>query len=301
MITGAGINSEMQQLLISSLNAEYTDEKSFRWANFTLLACDYAKGNTMSALSAAIAMELFATAADIFDDIQDQDNDELPWRKISNAQALNLGLCFLMLSDKALSAVEDPQLYRLSKHVLNQTGLVACDGQFRETLYEESSRISLQQYFELVEQKSGALMSCAFQLGALFAGVSDSVLNGFGQVGIYYGIMNQIRNDLRDFLNFSKKRDFFNNTKTLPFTYLLSVLQEEKAVRFSHLAAKARQGRGAFGEKEQNDVMRLFHEEGVTPYCQVMYEKFKQKVLGVMEEFPADAVRKEKMIKLVVE
>lgn len=59
--------------------------------------CECVSGVSETALTGAIAMELSALAADIFDDIQDQDNDELPWRQIPTENALNLAICLSML------------------------------------------------------------------------------------------------------------------------------------------------------------------------------------------------------------
>ena len=98
------LNAEMLHLIKSALNIESKSGELFQWANLTLLSCECVSGVSEVALPGAIAMELFALAADIFDDIQDQDNDDLPWRKLSNANALNLAICLPRVAVKPLAS-----------------------------------------------------------------------------------------------------------------------------------------------------------------------------------------------------
>lgn len=292
------LNAEMLHLIKSALNAERKTGELFPWANLTLLSCECVSGVPEVALPGAIAMELFALAADIFDDIQDQDNDDLPWRKLPNSNAVNLATCLLMLSYEAVANISDNRLFREVSTILNRTGIIAIEGQFQEFQYNCREQISLEQYFELVKRKSGSLMACACKIGATLGGGSDALVFQLDQFGTNLGIMSQIRNDLNDFLDFEKKKDFLNNTKTLPYVYLLSMLQRQPE-RLKELTQLQGQGLHGFGNEKREYLKQIAIDEGVAHYCKVMYEIFRQKALEIMMAIPVLEKGKEKMIKLV--
>lgn len=295
------LNAEMLDMINLSLNADDKTGELFKWANLTLLICECVSEIPVIALPGAIAMEFFALAADIFDDIQDQDNDDLPWRKLPDANAINLATCLLMLGFEAISTIMNNKLFREVNIVLHRTGINASNGQFREFIYNVREQITLEQYFELIKQKSGSLTACACKIGSILGGAPDALVEQFEQFGVNLGIMCQIRNDLNDFLNYTKKSDFVNNTKTLPNVYLLNILRDETAERFKELTQTKGKGLRRLGNEELRYLKNLAVNEGAVHYCKVMYEIFRQKAKEIITGMPIPEKRKEKMIKLVGE
>jgi len=301
ILTKAQLSPVMLRMINTSLNADNKTGELFKWAHLSLLSCDCVSGDQEVALTGAIAMEFFALAADIFDDIQDQDNDDLPWRKLPSVNAVNLATCLLMLAYEVVSTISDSGLSREVSVILNRTGIRASDGQFQEFLYNSSDKITLEQYFEVVTRKSGSLTACACKIGATIGGAPESLVLQLDQFGESLGIMSQIRNDLNDFLNFEKKNDFINNTKTLPYVYLSSILKGETALRFKQLTRLENGRDNGFGNKERDYLKQLTINEGVVHYCTVMYEIFRQKSMETIMAIPVLDIRKEKMIEIVEE
>jgi competence protein ComQ len=128
-------------------------------------------------LQGAVAMELYALAADILDDIQDQDNNDLPWRKVPPAQAINLATCMLVFSYKALSTISNRRHFEDVSNVLNQMGLEACDDQFQEFLNDSKERISLEEYFEIIQKRSGGLTPSACKIGTILGGAEQILID----------------------------------------------------------------------------------------------------------------------------
>ncbi|MDR3586340.1 MAG: polyprenyl synthetase family protein [Desulfosporosinus sp.] len=301
ILTSAQLSPEMLRMISTSLNADNKNGELFKWAHLTLLSCDCVGGVHEVVLPGAIAMEFFALAADIFDDIQDQDNDNLPWRKLPNSNAVNLATCLLMLGYEAISSIPDNSLLREVSQILTRTGVISSDGQYQEFLYDSIEKVSLEQYFEVVKRKSGSLTACACKIGATLGGASEVLVNQLALFGTNLGIMSQIRNDLNDFLSFEKKKDFIYNRKTLPYVYLLTILKGDEADRFKELTQMQRENIHSFGKEEQEFLKRLTYNEGVGQYCTVMYEIFRQKSMEVMMAIPILEKHKEKMIKIVEE
>ena len=304
IMTRAQLSPEMIGLINSSLNADSETGELYKWAHLTLMNCECVSGVFEDALPGAIAMELSALAVDIFDDIQDQDHDDLPWRQIPTANALNLAICLSMLSREAVFMLpddRDSRFFRETDQILNHMWITCSDGQFQEALFDTREQVTLNQYFELVKRKSGSLTACACKIGATLGGASESLVLQLEQFGTYLGIMSQIRNDLNDFLDFEKKKDFVNNKKTLPYVYLLNIPKGNIAEQFKELAQMTGNRLERFGKKEQEYLKQLVFDEGVVHYCRVMYEVFREKSMEIIRAISVPEERKEKMIKLVKE
>ncbi|MDR3288456.1 MAG: polyprenyl synthetase family protein [Peptococcaceae bacterium] len=299
ILTRAKLSPEMLNIIHDSFQVDLRKEEPYRWAHLTLMSCECANGAAADALPGAVAMEFFALAADIYDDVQDQDNDELPWRKIANANAVNLATCLLTLSYEALTDIADPKLFRAVSMALNRTGTRAIDAQFVEFLYDSNEKITLDEYFDLIKRKSGSLTTCACEIGALISGASAQAVRQFAQLGEHWGIMCQIKNDLNDFLDFERKRDFMNNRKTLPYVYLLSVLTGESAAQFMELTRSARREGRQFKQEGREALRKMAAEEGAGHYCKVMYEMFRQEAEKVLNDIAVPEERKGKLRRMI--
>ena len=78
----------------------------------------------------------------------------------------------------------------------------------------------------MVKQKSAGLLVAACMIGTLLAtGESSGAVRGYAEE---MGIAAQIKNDIRDLVNWDNKNDFWNRKKTLPTLYLLQSLSEEQ-------------------------------------------------------------------------
>ncbi|WP_243454673.1 polyprenyl synthetase family protein [Desulfosporosinus fructosivorans] len=299
LLTNSGLSNGIVITINSWLDSNFRIKGRYGWAQLTLITCESTGGVLEVGLQGAVAMELYALAADIMDDIQDQDNNELPWRKVPSAQAINIATCILVLSHKALSTISNRRHFEEISDVLNQMGLQACDGQFQEFLNDSKERISLEEYFEIIKKKSGGLTASACKIGAILGGAEQTLVELLEQFGMKLGLMSQIKNDLDDFLDFETKSDFVKGRKTLPFVYLLNVLNERKAEELKYLSSLATIGLGGLASKERGQLRELVVNEGTIHYCSVIYEMYKQRAMQILESISISEKRKEKLIQLV--
>lgn len=299
LLRGSGLGEGAASIIKDWLEAGFKSKGRYAWAQLTLISCESTGGVLEDGLPGAVAMELYALAADILDDIQDQDNNSLPWRKVPPAQAINLATCILVLSYQALAAPANPRFGWETGKVLNRIGLQACDGQFHEFLNDSKDKITFAEYFEVINQKSAGLMAGACKIGAVLGGADQTLADQLEQFGRCLGIMSQIKNDLDDFLNFETKSDFVKGRKTLPFVYLLNVLNEREAEELKHLSTVAGKGSAEFGAHEKEQLRALLVNEGAGHYCSAIHEMYKQRALDILESMPISEKRKEKLIRLV--
>jgi hypothetical protein len=77
-------------------------DEGFTWGLLPLLVCEAAGGDPRRGLSLGAAFDCFIAAADIFDDIQDDDDDAGLQRTAGPATAINVAAFLLFLSQHTL-------------------------------------------------------------------------------------------------------------------------------------------------------------------------------------------------------
>jgi competence protein ComQ len=298
-ISESGLSQGAVTIINSWHDSNLQMKGKYGWADLTLMTCESTGGGFEVGAQGAVAIELYALAADILDDIQDQDNNGLPWRKVPTSQATNFAACILVLSYNALSVLSNRRHFENISSVFNQMGLQACDGQFHDFMNDHKEKITFEEYFAIIKKKSGVLTASACKIGAILGDADQSVISQFEEFGTILGMMGQIKNDLNDFFNLETKRDFLQGRKTLPFVYLLNVLEGIKAEELKYLSSLAIKGLDEFGPKERGQLRELVIKEGTIQYCSVLIEMYKQRALEVLDGIPISETRKKKLIQLV--
>jgi len=167
----------------------------------TLAACALCGGDYRKALPAALAIETFHTFSLVHDDIM----DAAPLRRGQPTVHAQWGIASAILSGDAL-LVEAYRLLSLSpesvlKPVLdsfNQMGRRLCEGQQLDMDSEADAVDAEKAYFDMIEAKTGVLIGCALEIGALIGGASPERASAFKAFGIELGIAFQLMDDWLD-------------------------------------------------------------------------------------------------------
>jgi len=189
-----------------------------------LLACEACGGDWEQALPAAAAIELLHNFSLIHDDIEDRDETRrgrpTVWSLWGEAQGINAGdtmlalaqLALLRLSERTVPATTVVAALRL----LNRTCVALTGGQYLDIGFESRSplqhTVSIADYLAMIEGKTGALVACACEMGALIAtdpdpaaGSGHSPSTGSGRsarrehlrsFGHHLGLAFQMRDDV---------------------------------------------------------------------------------------------------------
>ncbi len=165
-----------------------------------LAVCDGLSGRWQRAAGAAAAVELVHNFSLIHDDIQDRDvvrrHRATVWARFGMAQAINAGDALLALAQRTILG-SSPSLarHRASVALAHATARMV-EGQVLDLTHEGRLDGGLKTYLMMVRRKTGALMGCALELGAIFAGASNATgvkLRGAGEA---IGMAFQIRDDI---------------------------------------------------------------------------------------------------------
>jgi geranylgeranyl diphosphate synthase type I len=197
------------------------------------LATSGNKNHLRRALPAAAAIELTHNFTLIHDDIEDGDIERRHratlWQRWGIPQAINTGdglfaLARLTLWDVLDEGVEGAIAARLGA-TLDRACLVLSEGQYLDISFEQQLDISVVQYVDMIARKTGALMGCAAEMGAMLGTRSQETIDRLREFGDAMGVAFQVRDDLLGVwattaeLGKTPAGDIYHRKKSLPFLH----------------------------------------------------------------------------------
>lgn len=205
----------------------------------TTLSCAMFTGDYLRAVNQGIAIELLHNFTLVHDDIMDKSplrrGKETIYQKWDDTTAILLGDLILGLSCKKLKVGLEPLQGMYAMNAFN-TGLVeVCDGQGYDLEFEDRNDITIDEYFMMIERKTGSLIKTSFVIGGIVGGATEEEQNKLAKVGIELGTAFQLQDDLLDIVgetkDFGKKigQDIIDGKKT----YLI-IKAKEKASTSTH-------------------------------------------------------------------
>ncbi len=165
----------------------------------TMLACEALGGDLRSAVPLATALELVHVFSLVHDDIQDGDTVRrgrpTTWRVLGSGQAINAGDALLVLALR--TAQEGPLAIDLSTQAMR--ALLAAtqnmiEGQVLDLDMQKDGG-GTAAYMEMARLKTGALLGCALELGALSAACPEWA-SQHRRMGEELGLAFQIQDDM---------------------------------------------------------------------------------------------------------
>ena len=170
----------------------------------TLLCCDAAGGHWQAALPAAGAIEWIHNFSLIHDDIEDKSETrrgrETVWKRWGIAQATNTGDALFALAHLLTHELEEhghdsATILSIQKQ-LDKACLHLTIGQHLDLKFEETEGVSEDEYLEMIEGKTAALIAASCAIGALAAHSEPSKVVLFQQFGHDLGMSFQIYDDV---------------------------------------------------------------------------------------------------------
>ena len=168
-----------------------------------LFACEALADDFSKALPAAAALELIHNFSLIHDDIQDQDlerrHQPTVWHLWGIPKALSAGNAMQCTGDLALLDVAgkdiSPETVLRVSGILTESYLEMIKGQCMDLDFESRTDIKADEYLYMIACKTGALIRCALEIGALLATDDPATVGAFARFGDCLGRAFQIRDD----------------------------------------------------------------------------------------------------------
>lgn len=210
----------------------------------TLLAAEVFGVDTDDALPAALALEIFHTFTLVHDDIMDHADSRrgrptvhIVWGEDT---AVLCGDYLLGLAYDQLSRLPATRIRRVVR-TFSDTVSRLCEGQALDKIFEERRDVSVEDYLDMVDRKTGALLQAALEIGGLTGNADDEDLLALRRVGRELGRAFQIRDDLLDLVardaRWGKRigGDLVEGKKTLLLLEALRIAENDEHAWFARI------------------------------------------------------------------
>jgi len=152
-------------------------------------------------IHSALALEIFHEFTLLHDDIMDK-SDTRRGRptvhvKWNDNIAILSGDLMSIMAYQQLAHCPEKHLAKALK-LFSDTAIGVCEGQQKDMDFENLPFITMEDYLDMIGQKTGVLLACSTAMGALLADAGDSKVKALYDYGYNLGIAFQITDDYLD-------------------------------------------------------------------------------------------------------
>ena len=267
--------------------------KRFR-PTLALLAADAAGGGTDRAMPVAVALEYVHNFSLIHDDLEDQDrvrhHRPTVWAVWGEATAIVSGNAMLKIADGAMERLLDAgvsvEVSLEAKRSLTANYLRMMEGQYLDIHFETVGTITVEQYLDMIERKTGALIETAIYLGSLVGrptGPDHQFSENLRSVGYELGRVFQIRDDILGVWGGKETgkpvgADIQRKKKALPAVHALNAAQGAARERITEIFQKPE-----LDETDVSDALQVMEDLGTERYCQSLADDRWRRAKGVIQ------------------
>ena len=235
-----------------------------------LLVVGACGGQWLHAISPAASIEILHNFSLVHDDVEDNSptcrGRPTIWKKYGVPMAVNVGDALFVISNQALldaAMYHAPETVLMAAGKLHEACLALTQGQFLDISYENRINLSVEDYWPMVDGKTGALLAAAAEIGALLAGADANAIQHYGIFGRNLGLAFQVQDDILGIwgdegaTGKSAASDLVEGKNSLPILY--GVGQKADFAR--------RWATSPIMPEETATLARLLETEGAHDYC----------------------------------
>lgn len=254
-----------------------------------LSSCLAAGGNAEHAYDAATAVEILHNFTLVHDDIMDKAPTRRGLKTVHEQWDANVAI---LLGDE-LMGLAYRQLLRTTSGELSEIlkcftdGVIeVCEGQALDKEFESAGAVSMEQYWEMIQKKTGRLMVMSADIGAMIAEARDEHRRSILEYATHIGLAFQILDDLLDTVaddSFGKVigRDIQEGKKTFLLVDAMEHARGEALDWLRNVGLRRVSG---------NDVIKkttvLFHELGSIDRAREQVAMRTEKSLAAIQYLP---------------
>lgn len=153
------------------------------------------------AMPGALALEVFHNFTLVHDDIMDHASTrrgkETVHTKWDEGTAILCGDYLSALSFDLITQLETPHLPSILK-VYHRMIRQLCEGQALDKEFEKRKRVTVDEYINMIDRKTGALIQAAFEIAGLLGNAASHTVQKLNDLGLHVGRAFQIQDDLLD-------------------------------------------------------------------------------------------------------
>jgi geranylgeranyl diphosphate synthase type I len=250
-----------------------------------LLSALAAGGDWERALPGAAAVELVHNFSLVHDDIQDESPTRrgrpTVWARWGLAQAINVGDALFSLAQMSvlnLSQTVSAEAGLEASHALQEASLRLTQGQYLDLSYVQRQDLSVEDYWPMVKDKTGALLSTSTYIGAVAAEASPEICDQYCFFGELLGLAFQVQDDLLGIwgdaalTGKSTESDLISGKKSLPVLYGL-----DQNGRFA-----VRWRKGSIKPNEVQELAVILEQEGGRAFVRQEADRLTKQALAAL-------------------
>ncbi len=157
----------------------------------------------LRATPAAAAVELIHNFSLVHDDIEDNSptrrGRRTLWKMHGVPMAINAGDALFALANHAMLDARDSfpaQAVLAAADALHQACIALTRGQYLDMSYEKQRALTVDDYWPMVEGKTGALLGAAAKIGAILGDASGQAIASLSDFGRNLGLAFQVQDDI---------------------------------------------------------------------------------------------------------
>jgi geranylgeranyl diphosphate synthase type II len=248
----------------------------------------------------AAAIELFHNFSLVHDDIM----DKAPLRRGKPTVHSVHGEPTALLGGDAMLVVAYDYVNKISstylKDVLrlfNKTAKEVCEGQQLDMDFEQIDHVKMDDYLEMIGQKTSVLLAASLQMGAIVGGASENNQHHMYEFGRNLGIAFQIQDDYLDAFGDPEKfgkqvgGDIKSNKKTF---LMIHALETASGVQLEKLGKAIKEN----SDNKVEQVLDVFKACGIDSWAAELKEEYLQKALKNLDDVAVSKIRKEPLLAL---
>lgn len=247
----------------------------------------------------AAALELLHNFTLVHDDIEDGDatrhHRPTVWSIWGEAQGINAGdgmhvIATLALLDAQQAGLEPGCMLRLARRFA-EASLVITEGQHLDLAFTDAPDVSVEEYLDMVERKSAALIGCAAAMGADAVGAPLGTVEAMQAFGIAVGLGFQVRDDVLGMwgapgVTGKPTSDLVRRKRTLP---LLRALETSSATdRLALVSLLKAPGPSA---PLIGAAQAAIDRSDARDYCETLVARYSREAQAHLEALPACPAR----------
>jgi octaprenyl-diphosphate synthase len=209
-----------------------------------LLSTRYCGKNAEEAVTLGAALEMIHVATLIHDDIIDNSAVRRKQKTLNFKWGNEISV---LMGDYVFAS----SFYLMAKHLpknvlsaLSDTTNIICRGEISETFHRFNTRLTEEQYLEVVRDKTASLFAASCQTGAMLAEAGPKTAETLYRFGMGVGMAFQVIDDTLDFTGRQSKvgkpvmADLREGKLTLPVIYCLRVCSAVEKKRIQKIILK---------------------------------------------------------------
>ena len=290
---GDGALNEMQRYAMGWDEAGMQSLGKFLRPSLCLLACESLGGDLERALPVAAALEMVHNFSLVHDDIED--GDELRhhrptlWKRYGRDRAVVAGLALWTTAYATLDAAVERGLPAgralNARRALNHACQRMIEGQHLDISFEQRTDVTLGEYLQMIDCKTGALLGASLQMGAIAAGADETETQRFRLFGQQLGLSFQIRDDVLGIWGEGAATgkpvgaDIARKKKTLPVVHAFQHASGDDRDRLLQVYT-----RPVVEEEDLEAVLSILRRSDSRRFAQGLAEEYRARALETLSE-----------------